>query len=1257
MNKTRNTQSSIAIIGMACKFPGANSKQEFWENLVKNKDCVHKFSDDELKEFEYSFDEIKDRDDYVKARGCIDEIDMWDAEFFQVIPKHAREMDPQQRLWLENSWYAFEDAGIDPFKYKGSIGVFAGSYYSSYLLNNVLRDTEKYELYIRGRTPELFQTYLNNDPMFLATRTAYFYNLRGPAVNIQTACSTSLVSISQACNSLFLHESDVCVSGGVTIIVPQETGYFYQEGAIGSPDGHCRPFDINGKGTVFGNGVGTVILKRLEDAERDNDRIYAVIKGWATNNDGNQKVGFTAPSIQGQSEVIGMALSNARVKPEDVCYIETHGTGTPIGDPIEFSSLSKVFNKESQKKQICGIGSVKSNIGHLDAAAGVAGLIKIALAASEKLIPATLHYKAPNSFINIKNSPFYVLNENLKWESEKSMIMGISSFGVGGTNAHLIVEEYNNNTEKKVIKKPAILLLSAHKENVLDKYKKLMVQYLSSDSAHNLNNLSYTLQIRRHHMAYRCFGVVNSTEDAPCLTNAEIIKAEKCDLVFMFPGQGSQYLNMGRELYEKEAFFKTVLDECFGYFEEFSGTDIKPIIFNSSEDATYLNQTRYTQPAIFIIEYALAKLFEYYAVTPDYSIGHSIGEYTAACLSGVFDLKTAISIVAKRGELMNSAQRGKMMAITSSAEDILQICHGKCEIAAINSPSMISVSYQEEDENELVKILNDNNVRYISLQTSHGFHSLSFDPILDEFEAYVNQFELKTPTIPFISCLSGDFITNEQACSGKYWANQLRNTVHFSKGIEHICANTNPLFLELGPNVHLSFQVLRNDCVRNRKNTIQVLGKLDNVCEQLKFYKSLGELWLRKIEVKFDNLHKECNPNIVDLPLYLFDKKRHWIDYSAAITEKGRTNIIINQEKVSDDIDFGASKITEHKNTNDTLKELVLIWQNNFGKDDIKTTDSFSDLGGESMLAFSLIADIERILKIKISFRDFMAEYNSIDKMHSFIMNKLEKEFKNEPLKNNYKHIYCLNRTGKNSPIFNVFSDRVFTEIDVSKLGPIYNFVWPGSEGKLFEMDSVEEIAQTYLNELLKVHPNGPFYLIGFSFGGLVAFEMALTLQKKGFHVPLLMLIDSKNPQYKVNQVSKYKQKINQYGIFKFVLPRLLNFIQRKIRIRTQRIEIFIISTFNLKKSLSADLTQRMILDEAERNAHKYHPGSFHGKLYLFRSSESFVKDKFMGWQAHASEIHERELEGFHLDTIYKKANKQIIITELKKMISEIENE
>ena len=490
--------AEIAVIGMAGRFPGAKNISEYWQNLLAGKETIKRFSDEELSKVEYKFDEIKDDPNYVRAKGVMNDIDKFDSEFFGIPPREAARTDPQHRVWLETTWEAFEDAGCDPLTYQGRISVFAGGFSNTYLLNNVLRNTEIRENYIRQRFSDSFQLFTGNDVSFIPTKTAYQFNLKGAAVNIQTTCSTSLVAIAEACQSLYVHKSDICIAGAICISVPQETGYMYQDGSIYSPEGVVRPFDAKAKGTVFSNGVGVVVLKRLEDAVRDNDRIYAVVRGWATNNDGNNKLSYTAPSIDGQSEVISMAQSFANISPEELGYVEAHGTGTQLGDPIEFSGLKRAFEAKTNKKQFCGIGSVKGNIGHTDVSAGVAAFIKTCLIAYHKTIPPSINFSTPNPHINFEDSPFYIQKDIKEWKDEKPLIMGVSSFGIGGTNVHAIVEEpplakkdFNGKPEW-----PSILVLSAKTENTLAQRTQDLKEFFNEKPDVNIHNAAYTLFCR-----------------------------------------------------------------------------------------------------------------------------------------------------------------------------------------------------------------------------------------------------------------------------------------------------------------------------------------------------------------------------------------------------------------------------------------------------------------------------------------------------------------------------------------------------------------------------------------------------------------------------------------------------------------------------------------------------------------------------------------------------------------------------------------
>lgn len=974
-------QDSIAIVGIACQFPGAKSKDEFWNNLIENKESIKFFSNEELEETEFEFEQNINNPNYVKARGALEGIEEWDAHFFNVIPAEAKTIDPQQRLWLENTWHAFEDAGINPFDYKGNIGVFTGSFFNTYVLNNLLRDPVKYEQYIRARTPELFQTFINSDPMFLATKTAYHYNLKGPAIAIQTACSTSLVAVAQACNSLLSYESDVCVSGGVTVIVPQQSGYIYDESGIKSPDGHCRPFDKNSKGTVFSNGVGTVILKRLKDAIKDNDRIYSIIRGWSVNNDGYQKIGFTAPSIDGQYKAISSAIKSADIDVKNITYVEAHGTATPLGDPIEVAALTKAFRNTTDKKQFCGIGSVKSNIGHLDVAAGVAGLIKIALSAYYRKIPATINYTEPNSRIDFSNSPFYVVNENISLSNDEPIIMGVSALGVGGTNAHIIIEDYKQEKKHINISSPKILLHSAKSRNSLVNMNDNLVNYLTHNNDANLDDIAYTLQNRRNYMPYRSFAIFTKGET---LTKELFINAKSevssQYLYFMFPGQGAQFVSMGKQLYETEPIFKASADNCFKIYQKITGFDLKEIIFSLETELSTktISKTQYTQPALFIIEYSLACLYNHFGVRPDYYIGHSIGEYTAACLSKVFDLETALAIVIKRGLLMQSMPEGNMMAVTTDAENLISFKGDLFEIAANNSHAMCTISYHPENENKIIEIIQSQGYKTIPLSTSHAFHSKDFIPILIEFEQFVDSFSLNEPEIPFISSLTGKFIEPDEATSGKYWAQQLRHTVQFKDGINTLLENDNGVFIEVGPNTHLSGLVNQNINLKDRNNVLTSIGKLNDVHEQKKFYKSLGELWIRGIEVDFTVIYNESIPNFVALPSYPFDKKRYWVDFqlkksSIQFQNYSNQSIEIPDNSTADaEIDDRPSLSSEYIIARtDSEKIITTIWQEQLGINKIGIIDNFFDLGGHSLLAIGVVGKINATFKLKIKMSSF----------------------------------------------------------------------------------------------------------------------------------------------------------------------------------------------------------------------------------------------------------------------------------------------
>jgi len=884
-----NTQpindTDIAIIGLSGRFPGAPNLDIFWQNLRNGIESISFFSDDELMASGIDKNTLN-HPNYVKAAPRVSDVELFDADFFNIGPKEAKIIDPQQRLFLECAWEALESAGYINKIEENIIGVYGGGCLNHYLLNNLYPNRHSQEI-------DGFSLIIGSEKDYLPTRISYKLNLKGPSVNVQTACSTSLVAVHLACQSLLEGECDIALAGGVAIHLPQKTGYPYIEGMVLSPDGHCRSFDAEAQGTVFGDGLGIVVLKRLEEAIADRDCIHAIVKGSAINNDGSVKIGFTAPSVEGQSKVISEAQAIAGIEADTITYIEAHGTGTSLGDPIEIEALTQAFRATTEKKGFCAIGSVKTNIGHSDNAAGMASLIKTILALKHRLLPPNLHFKQPNPKIDFANSPFIVNAALSEWKPNGSPCRaGVSSFGMGGTNAHVILEQAPEHEPSGISRPWHLLVISAKTRSALDKATTNLATYLEQHPQLNLADIAYTLSESRKAFNYRrvlvCQEInqaataLRTLEPSTVLTNP--LEAKTQPVVFMFSGQGAQYPNMGQELYQNEPVFCEQIALCSEHLKPILGLDLRQILYSANEQsAQQLNQTQFAQPALFVIEYALAKLWMSYGVYPEAMIGHSIGEYVAACLANVFSLEEALSLVAARGQMMQQMPKGTMLAVSLSEEQIEPLLGNGLSLAAINAPLACVVSGNTTAINALEKQLNEQGVQSRQLHTSHAFHSEMMDPILMAFANRVKQVELKAPQMPYLSNLTGTWITADEATDPNYWAKHLRQTVRFAEGLQNLVKDSTPILLEVSPGRTLS--TLAKQQLDNEPVVLSSIRHPQKQQSDISFlFNTLGKLWLAGGQVDWSGFYSHEQRYRLDLPTYPFERKRYWIDPPKALT-------------------------------------------------------------------------------------------------------------------------------------------------------------------------------------------------------------------------------------------------------------------------------------------------------------------------------------------------------------------------------------
>ena len=1229
-----NTElQGIAVIGMAGRFPKANSIAEYWHNLKNGIDCASELTDEEILASGVPEDVINNPD-YVKRGYLLNDIAGFDAPFFDYVPREAELLDPQARIFLECAQTALDDAGYDPDRFHGAIGVYAGSGINNYLLKNILTNPDIYERVLD------FQAIISNDKDYLATRVNYKLNLTGPGIVVQTACSTSLVAVQLACQSLLTYQCDIALAGGVSLQTPRAKGYLYKEGEIFAPDGICRAFDKDATGTILGEGAGIVVLKRLDEAIEDHDHIRAVIRGAAINNDGSMRIGYTAPSVKGQSEVITMAHTLADVDAEDITYIEAHGTGTGLGDPIEVNALTRAFRMSTEKKNYCAIGSVKTMIGHLDVAAGIAGLIKTILALEYKKIPPTLNFTEPNPDLHIEQTPFFVADKLTEWNTNgKPRIAGVSSFGIGGTNAHVIVQEAPKIHTQESLIPWHILPISAKSKNALTNSTEQLADYFKHHPDISIADVAHTLQTGRRQFSHRRIAVCKDSPHA-----AEILKsldASLCgsgtsdgsrkSIAFMFSGQGTQYANMCRGLYESEPVFKNIIDTCASAISDIVDFDLLTSLFmdpENQQEALKINQTSVAQPALYAVECGLAELWKQYGIQPEMLIGHSIGEFSAAYESGVFSLEEGARIVAARGKFMQQMTPGTMMAIPLPEDEVKKYINGKVEIAVVNGPSITVVSGSKEAIADFDKMLQEKGIQGRHLHTSHAFHSKMMDAAVAPFVEEIKKYTLQEPTIPFISNVTGNWITAAQATDPQYWANHLRSTVRFAAGLETLCADKNIILLEVGPgNTLTSISRQQSDRVRSMPAIPSARHPRQKCNDAAYFMRAYGLLWTNGGDVDLAKIYQDEQRSKVMLPTYPFEHKQYWIEPKFDRKKK------LNEKQQTSKFSFFKKKTIlkdphkEQKQSTENAEEtLTKIWKELLGIDTVKPEDNFFDIGGHSLMAAQLFAKIKEYTGKNLPLSTLI---------QAPTIKQLSEIIKAGESDTGWSSLVPIEKKGNRPPLFlihgaegNILLYRELTR-HLQPDQPIFGFQCKGLDGKEEPYTTIEPMARDYVEDLLKHSPEGPYYLGGYCLGGMVAFEMAQQLQQKGHEVAFLGMIESYSYRgcgVTITPALEFFHKLQNIvfhanNMIHTKKGGLAAFIKNKAETGLSRLQTTAKTSFSslgrkFKLTQTEELSHLKLSPINDRAYYDYFPKKYTGPITVFRPKRHFSGYNFddCGW-------------------------------------------
>ncbi len=1213
MSEAASNPNGIAVIGMAGRFPGAASIEAYWHAIAAGTECLTAFPDEQLLAQGVPRELLR-KPNYVKSAPIAEGMDLFDAPLFGLTKREAQATDPQHRIFWECAWQALERAGYPPTGLTMPVGVFASCTMNLYLLQ-AMRQNPAF-----AENLGALQMLISCDKDFLATRLSYLLNLQGPAYTIQTACSSSLVAVHQACQSLLNYECDMAIAGGSSVRVPQITGYLYQEGHILSRDGHCRPFDAAASGTLFGEGVGVVVLKRLAEALADQDIIDAVIIGSAINNDGNRKAGYTAPSVEGQSACIRAALSMAEAHPESIGYVECHGTGTQLGDPIEVRALTHAFSKQTGKRNYCALGSVKAAIGHLDAAAGIAGFIKAVLCVKHRTIPPCVNFRRPNPELDLPQSPFYVPESARPWDRDQQLLRaGVSSFGIGGTNAHVVLQSAAEDVPRASNDcRYFIVPLSARSEDALQQSASSLARHLSqTPTVATLADAAYTLAVGRSAMSWRQAIVGCSQSLVPALTAATHpvhAGSQTPDVAMLFPGQGSQYPGMFRSLYQQEPLYRQQIDECAEWLAPQLGLDLRTLLGDeqpSAERTALLTQTRLAQPALFMVEYALYRQLAHWGIRPAILVGHSVGEYVAACIAGVFDRNTGLSIVATRAALMQQQPPGSMLAVEASREHVAHLLGPELECALVNAPQSCVLSGSRAAVAEATERCRSLGFKCRCLQTSHAFHSRLMEGAVAPLVAYLQTCALQPPQLPVLSNVTGMRLTAQQATNPHYWGVQLRNPVAFAQCMQSI-QGSGRIFVEVGPGAGLRTLGMRNGLPAGA--CIGVGLAATEPGEDLEaFYKCIGAAWCQGVAVDWQAMYAGQSRRRVLLPTYPFERKSYWLAGASASSTGTAT---AGPQASADSKARAAAPVA----VDETLARL---WCEQLGVEQAREQDDFFAVGGHSLHAAQLFAAINRTLAINAPLSllfgspTFGALRAQIRKLTG--------------LEKGWPSLVPIRPDGGRPPLFlihgaegNVLLYRDLAEALPAEQ-PVYGLQSQGLDQVTAPLTTIGEMAQCYVKEINGLPYHGPILLCGYCLGGAIALEMTRLFQAAGRPVLLTALIESYNPAYFAAQHTPRVEAINRIQNVYYHMRNLARggwgtFLRRKSGVEMRRLRLRLLE-LRAKAGLATALAtpvlpHRRIARLNDTAFFAYQPRPFDGDLVVFRPFRSFYAyaDPACGW-------------------------------------------